>query len=108
VNGRSYACGPAASSLYVTNGDLTDWTFGVSGIPSYTIELPPVDIQHGGFFNAEDEIESIFRENLPAMFRLVEFAIRDFGGLPAIHHERDIVRTLLTNRGQKDKYAVRR
>ncbi|TRZ88311.1 hypothetical protein D4R89_08280 [bacterium] len=108
VNGRSYACGPAASSLYVTNGDLTDWTFGVSGIPSYTIELPPVDIQHGGFFNAEDEIESIFRENLPAMFRLVEFAIRDFGGLPAIHHERDIVRTPLTNRGQKDKYAVRR
>jgi carboxypeptidase T len=108
VNGRSYACGPAASSLYVTNGDLTDWTFGVSGIPSYTIELPPVDIQHGGFFNAEDEIESVFRENLPAMLRLVEFAIRDFGRLPAIHHQRDIVRTPLTNRDQKDKYAIRR
>ena len=76
VNGRSYACGPAASSLYVTNGDLADWTFGVSGIPSYTIELPPVDIQHGGFFNAEDEIEGVFRENLPAMLRLVEFAVR--------------------------------
>lgn len=103
VNGRSYACGPAASSLYVTNGDLTDWTFGVSGIPSYTIELPPVDIQHGGFFNAEDEIEGIFRENLPAMLRLVEFAILDFGGLPTTRPERDIVRTPLTNRGQKDK-----
>jgi len=76
VNGRSYACGPAASSLYVTNGDLADWTFGVSGIPSYTIELPPVDIQHGGFFNAEDEIEGVFRENLPAMLRLVEYAVR--------------------------------
>ena len=76
VNGRSYACGRAASSLYVTNGDLADWTFGVSGIPSYTIELPPVDIQHGGFFNAEDEIEGVFRENLPAMLRLVEFAVR--------------------------------
>jgi len=82
VNGRSYACGPAASSLYVTNGDLADWTFGVSGIPSYTIELPPVDIQHGGFFNAEDEIESVFRENLPAMLRLIEFVVRDFAGPP--------------------------
>jgi len=108
VNGRPYACGQAASFLYVTNGDLADWTFGVSGIPSYTIELPPVDIQHGGFFNAEDEIEGIFRENLPAMLRLVEFAVLDFGGLPAIHHERDIVRIPLTNRGQKNKYAVRR
>jgi hypothetical protein len=80
VNGRSYACGRAASTLYVTNGDLTDWTFGVTGIPSYTFELPPVDIRHGGFFNAEDEIEGIFRENLPAMLRLVEFAIQDFAG----------------------------
>jgi carboxypeptidase T len=97
VNGRSYACGPAASSLYVTNGDLADWTFGVSGIPSYTIELPPVDIQHGGFFNAEDEIEGVFRENLPAMLRLVEFAVRDFAGPPTIRPGP------LTNPDQKHK-----
>jgi hypothetical protein len=107
VNGRSYACGPAASSLYVTNGDLTDWTFGVSEIPSYTIELPPIDIQHGGFFNAEDEIETTFRENLPAMFGLVEFAIRDFDGLPSMDHERRTLRKPLTKRSQEDKYAVR-
>ena len=75
VNGRSYACGPAASSLYLTNGDLADWTFGVSGIPSYTIELPPADIQRGGFFNPEGEIEGVFRENLPAMLRLARFAV---------------------------------
>jgi hypothetical protein len=97
VNGRSYACGPAASSLYVTNGDLADWTFGVSGIPSYTIELPPVDIQHGGFFNAEDEIEGVFRENLPAMLRLVEFAVQDFAGPPTIRPDP------LTNPDQKHK-----
>jgi len=97
VNGRSYACGPAASSLYVTNGDLADWTFGVSGIPSYTIELPPVDIQHGGFFNAEDEIEGVFRENLPAMLRLVEFVVRDFAGPPTTRPGP------LTNPDQKDK-----
>lgn len=76
LNGRSYACGQAASSLYVTNGDFADWTFGVSGVPSYTIELPPIDVQRGGFFNAEDEIEGVFRENLPAMLRLIEFVVR--------------------------------
>ena len=75
INGRSYACDPAASSLYLTNGDLADWTFGVSGIPSYTIELPPADIQRGGFFNPEGEIEGVFRENLPAMLRLARFAV---------------------------------
>ncbi len=70
VNGRAYVCGRSAASLYLTNGDTTDWTFAVSGIPSYTIELPPVDIEHGGFFNAEAEIDGIFRENLPAMLSL--------------------------------------
>ena len=34
---------------------------------------------------------------------LVEFAILDFGGLPTTRPEQDIVRTPLTNRGQKDK-----
>jgi len=42
------------------------------------------------------------------MLRLVEFAIRDFGSLPAIRHQPDIVRSPLTNRAQKDKYAVSR
>ncbi len=41
VNGRAYACGRSAASLYLTNGDTTDWTFAASGVPSYTIELPP-------------------------------------------------------------------
>ena len=67
VNGRSYACGRAASALYLTNGDATDWTFAEAGVPSYTVELPPVDVEHGSFFNAEADIDGIFRENLPAM-----------------------------------------
>jgi carboxypeptidase T len=75
VNGRAYACGRSAASLYLTNGDTTDWTFAASGIPSYTIELPPVDIEHGGFFNAEAEIDGIFRENLPAMLSLAGRAV---------------------------------
>jgi hypothetical protein len=75
VNGRTYACGQSASSLYLTNGDTTDWTFAMSGIPSYTVELPPVDIELGGFFNAEEEIDGVFRENLPAMLSLARRAV---------------------------------
>jgi carboxypeptidase T len=75
VNGRFYEYGPAAGSLYLTNGDTTDWTFSVSGIPSYTIELPPVDQLGGGFFNSERDILPIFRENLPAALYLVDWAV---------------------------------
>ncbi len=75
VNGRLYEYGPAAGSLYLTNGDTTDWTFAVAGIPSYTIELPPVDQLGGGFFNAEGDILPIFRENLPAALYLINWAI---------------------------------
>ncbi len=78
VNGRSYTFGRAAESLYLTNGDLTDWAFGTFGIPAFTIELPPVDEIHGGFFNAEADISTIFQENLPAMLFLIERSIQDF------------------------------
>lgn len=85
VNGRAYSYGRAGQTLYLTNGDTVDWAFGTSGIPSYTIELPPVDEMGGGFFNSEADIQAIFQENLPAMFYLVERSIQDFtpqgGGL---------------------------
>jgi carboxypeptidase T len=83
VNGRVYAFGPAAASLYLTNGDTTDWAFGISGIPAYTIELPPIDQLDGGFFNAEKDIEPIFRENLPAALYLINWSISNFTASPA-------------------------
>lgn len=76
VNGRKYGYGSAASSLYLTNGDITDWSFGTDGIPSFTIELPPVDEIHGGFFNSEEDISSIFNENLPAALYLIDWGIQ--------------------------------
>lgn len=82
INGRVYGFGPSAASSYLTNGDATDWAFGVSGIPAYTIELPPVDQLGGGFFNAERDIEPIFRENLPAALYLIDWAIAGFGASP--------------------------
>jgi hypothetical protein len=76
VRGTVYAYGRAAGLLYTTNGDTVDWVFGVSGIPGFTIELPPVDVEHGGFFNDEAAIDAIFRENLPAMLYLTDYAIQ--------------------------------
>lgn len=77
VNGRKYHIGQAGSFLYLTNGDTADWVYGNFGIPAFTIELPPVDQLHGGFFNAESEIQSIFEENLPAAVLLIEWAVEN-------------------------------
>lgn len=78
VNGTIYEFGQASSSLYLTNGDTTDWAFGVYNIPAYTIELPPIDVLHGGFFNTEEDIQSIFKENLPATLYLIDWSIQNF------------------------------
>ena len=76
VNGRLYEYGQGGDFFYLTNGDTTDWSFGVYGIPSYTIELPPVDQIYGGFFNAEEDINSIFNENLSSALYLIDWAIQ--------------------------------
>ena len=77
VNGRTYSYGESSLDMYLTNGDLTDWAYGVAGIPAYTIELPPADEIHGGFFNAESDIASIFAENRPAMLYLIDWTIQN-------------------------------
>jgi len=79
VNGRFYEFGQAGAELYLTNGTTDDWTFGTAGIPSYTIELPPIDQLQGGFFNPEEDIQTIFRENLPAALYLIDWSIQNFG-----------------------------
>lgn len=78
VHGKLYQFGQAGAALYLTNGDTTDWAYGTFGIPSYTIELPPVDELQGGFFNAEKDIQTVFEENLPAMLCLIEWSIENF------------------------------
>ena len=75
VNGRVYGYGQAGNQLYLTNGGATDWALGVHGIPAFTIELPPVDQQLGGFYNPEEDIPSIISENIPAMLYVIEWAI---------------------------------
>ncbi|MFW6160797.1 MAG: M14 family metallopeptidase [Acidobacteriota bacterium] len=78
VNGRKYSWGQTGSSLYLTNGDTIDWVYGNFGIPAFTIELPPVDLLRGGFFNAESDIQLIFEENLPAALILIEWTTETF------------------------------
>ncbi len=75
VNGRVYEYGQAGNQLYVTNGGATDWALGVYGIPAFTIELPPADQQYGGFYNPEEDIATISRENIPAMLYIIEWAV---------------------------------
>jgi carboxypeptidase T len=77
INGNIYGFMQAGEGFYLTNGDTTDWSYGVYGIPSFTIELPPVDRLQGEFFNAEEEIQSIFDENLPAMFYLIDWSVQN-------------------------------
>jgi carboxypeptidase T len=76
VNGRHYAVERAGAGFYLTNGDTTDWSFGVYGIPSYTIELPPDSSITGEFFNAESDIQPIFYENLQAALYLIDWCIQ--------------------------------
>jgi len=87
VNGRVYGYGRSGDSLYLTNGDTTDWAFGISGIPAFTVELPPVDQLGGGFFNAEADIDPIFRENLPAALYLIDWSILNFGAASNLPRE---------------------
>jgi hypothetical protein len=77
VNGRKYETGSGSDSLYLVNGSTTDWALGQYGIPSFTIELPPVDQSLGAFFNGEEEIQPIFRENLPAALYLIDWCIQN-------------------------------
>ncbi len=100
VNGNDYEYGRSGSSFYLTNGDTTDWAFGFYGIPAYTIELPPLDILHGGFFNAEKDIQSIFNENLPAALYLIRWSIDNFGPItpPQEKERRDNLKERLSER----------
>jgi carboxypeptidase T len=76
TTGRVYEFGQAGSSLYLTNGDTVDWALGVHQVPGFTIELPPIDFEYGGFFNPEADITSIFQENLQAALYLIGWAVQ--------------------------------
>jgi carboxypeptidase T len=70
VHGKLYT--PQRSSqLYPTAGDTTDWTYGIYGIPSFTIELRPRTWLEGGFILPPDQIQSTWEENKPAALEFI-------------------------------------
>ncbi len=86
VNGRIYGVERAGAGFYLTNGDTTDWSFGVYGIPSYTIELPPDSGITGEFFNSEADIQPLFNENLAAALYLIDWCVQAY---PSQVHKSD-------------------
>lgn len=71
VEGKVYVP-QQASQLYPTAGDTTDWTYGVYGIPSFTIELRPDRFSASGFILPPDQIAPTWEENKPAAFAFIE------------------------------------
>ena len=70
------------ADLYTTNGDFTDWTYDVAGIPSYTVEVtygyhdPDKQDTYYGFEFPDDEgmVQQVFEDNLEFALSLVESA----------------------------------
>ncbi len=75
VNGRFYLPGRSAGTMYTVNGDTADWAYAATGMAALCIELPPVETFEGAFFNAEEDIASIFAENLPGILHLIDWTL---------------------------------
>lgn len=71
VHGKTYVA-EQSSDLYLASGDATDWLYGETQAPSYTIELRPAS-SFPGFELPESEIIPTFEENLPAALFLIEW-----------------------------------
>jgi carboxypeptidase T len=74
VHGVEYTA-EQSSQLYPTAGDTTDWTFGVYGIPSITIELRPSSHTDGGFILPASQIQPTFEENKAAAVDFISTVI---------------------------------
>jgi len=59
-----------SSDLYIASGDATDWLYGETRVPAFTIELRPRS-SAPGFLLPESEIQPTFHENYPAALFLI-------------------------------------
>ncbi len=60
-----------ASDLYITDGTIGDWTFGVHKIFSYTFELYPATSAGGGFYPPDEVIPAQTSRNRDAILYLL-------------------------------------
>ena len=61
-----------SSDLYLASGDATDWLYGTSQAPAFTIELRPRS-SNPGFVLPESDIQATFEENLPAALFMIQW-----------------------------------
>jgi hypothetical protein len=63
-----------ASDLYITDGTIDDWLYGVHRIFSYTFEMYPVTSAQGGFYPPDEVIPAETARNRAAVLYLLEQA----------------------------------
>jgi len=63
-----------ASELYITDGTIDDWTYGVHHIFTYTFEMYPVTSGQGGFYPPDEVIPAQTARNRAAILYLLEQA----------------------------------
>ena len=78
VHNKDYTA-QKGSALYLASGTTDDWTYDVSGIPSYTIELRPIS-SFPGFQLPPSEIEPTVEENIPAALYMIGLTQNDEDG----------------------------
>ncbi len=71
VHGVRYTPGPAAYTIYQTNGDFTDYAYGRHGVLAFTPELRPASAAEGGFLLPEEQILPTVEENTAAAMWLM-------------------------------------
>lgn len=68
-----------ASDLYVTDGSINDWLYGVHRIMNYTFEMYPVTASQGGFYPPDEVIPTQTARNRDAILYLLEQAACTYG-----------------------------
>jgi hypothetical protein len=63
-----------ASDLYITDGTIDDWLYGVHRILNYTFEMYPVTAGQGGFYPPDEVIPAETSRNRAAVLYLLEHA----------------------------------
>lgn len=63
-----------ASDLYITDGSINDWLYGVHRIMNYTFEMYPISSSQGGFYPPDEVIPTQTARNRNAILYLIEQA----------------------------------
>lgn len=98
VHGANYTA-QKGSALYLASGTTDDWTYDVSGIPSYTIELRPISVIPG-FQLPPTQIQPTAEENIPAALYLIGLTQNDLDGDGVVEVEDNCMGAY--NPGQED------